>query len=459
MAGTPRNPASHKVNFYKLGFMDSTIKRWAARAKQTVLGDAFVRRMPLLYARACRVFEMLSQAPLEQRIAWSQARLQKVLRAALRTPYGKKIGSPNLEDWPLLEKDQVRDCPEAFLAAPKWATIPASTSGTTGTPLRVYRSLPSIVAEQAAIDYVLRSQGLNFSKARIAVLRGDNIKDPADKQPPFWRDELKGRKRVFSSNHLSKTTFPYFLQSLREFQPDCLYAYPSILESLCQLLLQNGEAFQVAYVVTSSEQPSPALRELVEQALQAHWIDYYGLAERNAFAYSRFPDGYYFLPGYGWTEFHPIETTSEGTRYEIVATGLWNLAMPLVRYRTGDVVSLPADASETERAAVLWGLQPFGGIQGRFGDYLVAPDGAVLMGIDHIPRDVRNVARMQVIQDSPTQVRIRVLPLPGYSSDDEEQILANARLKLPPTMQARVEIAEQLERTAQGKTPFVIRKV
>lgn len=439
--------------------MEAALKRWSTRVKQTILGDAVVRRMPVLYARAYHTFETLSHAPLAQRLQWAQQRLQRVLQAAQRTPYGRPIGSCRLEDWPLLSKDQVRHCPEAFLAWPKWLTVPASTSGTTGTPLQVYRSLPSIVAEQAAIDFVLRSQGLDFRTARIAVLRGDNIKDPADTQPPFWRDELGGRKRVFSSNHLSEVTLPHFLNALRTFQPDCLYAYPSVLESLCRLLMHCGETFAVAYVVTSSEQPSPALPSLIEQVLGARWVDYYGLAERCAFAYSRFPEGYYFLPGYGWTELHPIETLPDGTRYEIVATSLWNLAMPLVRYRTGDTITLPSHTTEVQREAILWGLQPFGGVLGRSGDFLIAPDGAVLMGIDHIPREVRHVARMQVIQETPSLVRILVLPLPGYSEADEKQILANARLKIPATMQVRVEIVEQLERVAQGKTPFVIRKV
>lgn len=439
--------------------MEQRLKRWAAKAKQTVLGDAFIRRMPILYTRAYRTFEWLSDAPLEQRMEWAQMRLRTVLRAALKTPYGRQVGASELQDWPLLEKERVRDCPEAFLAAPRWRTIPASTSGTTGVPLRVYRSLPSIVAEQAAIDYVLRKQGLDFSTARIAVLRGDNIKDPADRDPPYWRDELQGRKRVFSSNHLSKETLPHFLEALRAFQPDCVYAYPSVLESLCQLLLTSGERIQVDYVVTSSEQPSPTLGALIQQVFQAHWIDYYGLAERTAFAYSSFPDGYYFLPGYGWIELLPREAAPEGVRYEIVATSLWNLAMPLVRYRTGDLVVLPTDVGEAQRDAVLWGGHPFGGVQGRFSDYLVAPDGAVLMGIDHIPRDVQHVARMQVVQEMPSFVRILVIPLPGYSAADEAQIMANARLKIPPTMKIQVEVVEQLERTAQAKAPFVIRKV
>jgi hypothetical protein len=32
-------------------------------------------------------------------------------------------------------------------------------------------------------------------------LRGDDLKDPADREPPFW--QLGGRRLIFSSNHLT----------------------------------------------------------------------------------------------------------------------------------------------------------------------------------------------------------------------------------------------------------------
>lgn len=437
--------------------MDAFLKHWAAKAKQTMLGDAFIRRMPILYARAYRVFKTLSQAPLEQRIEWTQARVQKVLRAALRTPYGKKIGSLKLEDWPLLEKDQVRDCPEAFLAAPKWRLVPASTSGTTGTPLRLYRSFECIAAEQAAIDFILSQVGLDFSKARIAVLRSDVVKSPDDLEPPYWRDEGGGRRRIFSSIHLSKTTFPYFIEALRAHRTECLYTRPTPLEFLLTLMDEHHEQLSIPYCLTSSEQPTLQIAPLVVQHLGARWIDYYGLAERNAFAYSLAPGEYRFLPGYGMVEFVPVENVEDGVLCEIIATGLWNCAMPLVRYRTGDLVLLPA--SETVQHLIAYGEASFSGVLGRRADYIIGPGGRPLIGISYIPRDIKHVARMQVIQESLTQVRILVLPLPGYSAADEAQILANARLKLPATMQVRVEVVEQLERTAQGKTPFVIRKV
>ena len=66
---------------------------------------------------------------------------------------------------------------------------------------------------------------------------------------------------------------------------------------------------------------------------------------------------------------------------------------------------------------------------------------------------------MQVIQERPDYVRILVIPDTGFTESDRQQILANARLKIPESMEISVELVESLERTAQAKTPFVIRKI
>ncbi len=82
-----------------------------------------------------------------------------------------------------------------------------------------------------------------------------------------------------------------------------------------------------------------------------------------------------------------------------------------------------------------------------------------MTGIDHIPRDVAHVVRMQVIQERPDYVRILVLPTQEFNDTDRQQILTNARLKIPESMEVVIEIVDELVRTAQMKTPFVIRKM
>jgi phenylacetate-coenzyme A ligase PaaK-like adenylate-forming protein len=285
------------------------------------------------------------------------------------------------------------------------------------------------------------------------VLRGDDIKDPEDRNPPYWMYSGGGKRLVFSSNHLNRETLQDFVGEIEKFRPDVLHAYPTILDSFCNLLLSSYSRPVIPITICSSEVLAVESWQRSRTAIETQMIDYYGQAERVTFAYAFEPQSYRFLPGYSYNELLPVEG-EEGT-YELVCTGLWNLAMPLVRFRTGDLVRVPLG---TDLNAIAFGTETFAGVIGRSGDYLIAPDGARLMGIDHIPRDVDHVVRMQVIQESPERVRILVIPGDGFSEPDRLKIESNARLKLPPPMRWGVEIVDALERNSSGKAPYVIRR-
>ncbi|MGH8229803.1 MAG: hypothetical protein ACREU3_18190, partial [Steroidobacteraceae bacterium] len=109
-------------------------------------------------------------------------------------------------------------------------------------------------------------------------------------------------------------------------------------------------------------------------------------------------------------------------------------------------------------AAVATGREPFLGILGRNGDYLIAPTGARLMGIDHIPRDVPRVLRAQFVQESPGLVRLLIVAAPGFDEESRQLLLRHARQKLPPSMSVRIETATALERDRSGKAPLVVRR-
>jgi phenylacetate-coenzyme A ligase PaaK-like adenylate-forming protein len=169
------------------------------------------------------------------------------------------------------------------------------------------------------------------------------------------------------------------------------------------------------------------------------------------------------LPAYGHVELLPYEfdgiaDAGVGGLHEIVGTTFWNDRMPLVRYRTGDLVRLPENWGPREIEEVAYGLRSFSGVLGREQEILICPKGVRLTGIDHIPRDVDNILRIQVIQETLNDVRILVLPAAGYSESDAAQLLHNARAKVPETMRLSIETARTLERTPRGKTPLVIHR-
>jgi hypothetical protein len=90
----------------------------ASRLKRTRVGDRLARRNPAYYGRALRLFDRLEESDPESRRRFTEKRLRVALAAARRTRYGAAAGGgTSLDDWPLLDKDAVRDDPEAFGSA------------------------------------------------------------------------------------------------------------------------------------------------------------------------------------------------------------------------------------------------------------------------------------------------------------------------------------------------------
>ena len=427
----------------------------AQRLKRLELGETLVRRHPLHYPALKRRFERLLAAGADERRA-ELARLERsALAEAAGTPYGRATRAGALADWPLLESETVRRRPRDFTRR-AWSAIPSSTGGTRGIPLPLWRSARSVAAEQAALDVVLAAAGVNLAGARIAVLRGDDIKPPDDREPPFWDARLGGRRLVFSSNHLSRDTIAAYVRALADFRADLWWVYPTALEALARLTREAGLELRVPLVLSSSEVLGATLRDAARRQFGARVLDYYGQAERVAFAWALDDGPYRFLPGYSRVELIPVARNGE-TLLEIVGTSLWNEAMPLVRYRTGDLIRLEGAAENRELEEIALGVHGFGGILGRDADILIAPDGARLTGIDHFHRGVGNLMRIQVVQHDAAHVEVRVIPAPGFGAHDRALLMANVRRKLPGTMAVEIREVSELERTAAGKTPFVIR--
>ena len=434
------------------------------RLKRHVVGESFVRRNPFYYERSRRLLDRLQLLDLQGRLAWSREQLARTLTAAQRTDYGGIVrGGDDITSWPLLDKELLRNRLRAFTTGTDWFAAPAVTGGTSGMPLKLVRSLDGIVFEQACIDRLVVQLGLHARTARTAVLRGDNLQDPRTLILPDGVSANGGRSRIFCARAVSSKNIDRIADSLERFAPQLLCAYPSALETLCRLLLERGRSLKVPAVLTSSEVLKPEAWALAQEVLGCRIADYYGQSERVAFAYAYAPREYRFLPGYSHVEFVPHESkllpADDSDRlYEIVGTTFWNTMMPLVRYRTGDLIRLPADWGLRELQELALGLRSFRGFLGREQEVLACPLGIRLTGLESIPNDVAHVLRIQVVQESFDSARIRVVPAPGFCAQDAANLLENARAKVPPEMRIEIEVAQYLERTPRGKTPLIVHR-
>ena len=436
----------------------------AGYMKTKVFGERLIRRNPLYYDRARAILDNGRNLDLDARRAWVKEQVRHTLKVARGTEYGRRVGGGDtLESWPLLEKESLRSRQKSFMTGLNWLAAPAATGGTTGIPLKLFRPLPGIVFETAAHDWLIEQMGADPKHGRLAIMRGDNIKDPSDLKPPHWKFRNGGRCMVLSSNVLNHETIHDYAKAMNEFAPELVIAYPTSVETLSRLLNEHGLKLRIPYVLTSSEVLKREAWTLLRDTLDCKLVDYYGQAERLAFAYAFAPRQYHFLHGYGHIELirfksEKMTDSGQGSLYEIVGTSLWNDLMPLVRYRTGDLVRLPDEWGPKEIEEVELGLRAFSGILGREQEILVCPKGVRLTGIDHIPRDVNHILRIQVIQETLDDVRILVLPTDGYTETDAAHLMHNARAKIPASMRLRIETAQVLERTPRGKTPLVIHR-
>jgi phenylacetate-CoA ligase len=431
------------------------------RLKRHVVGDSLVRRNPFYYGRSHRVLEQLERQDLETRRAWSRAHLARTLAAARRTEYGKLAGgTDDLGTWPLMDKELLRNRLHAFTTRGEWLAAPANTGGTSGAPLKLVRSLDGIVFEQACVDRMVRGLGLDPRTARTVLLRGDSPQD-ARTQSTEGVSANGGRSLVFSAHVVTPGNVDRLADTLEHFAPQLLCAYPGALQPLCRLMLERGRRLEVPAVLTSSEMLKPEAWDLARDALGCRLADYYGQSERIAFACAFAPREYRFLPGYSHVEFVPhvsrlLPADSPDRLYEVIGTSFWNSLMPLVRYRTGDLIRLPAGWGPDELEELALGLRSFPGILGRQQEVLVCPDVVRISGLDAIPHEVRHILRIQVVQETLASARIRVVPMPGFDGADAAQLLSNVRARVPADVTLTVEIADELERTPRGKTPLVV---
>ncbi|HEY6823170.1 MAG TPA: hypothetical protein VI195_01925, partial [Steroidobacteraceae bacterium] len=268
-----------------------------------------------------------------------------------------------------MPKSRALAAPADFINRRSLIRLPASSGGTTGTPLRLWRSLECVVAEQSFLDQLLAAYDCSM-RSRVAVLRAERVKPAAEAGPPYGRLSHGGMRLTLSSLHLNAESLPWYVDALETFAPQVLWVYPSAAINLLRLMERAALRLSLPVILASSELLSARMHAELERFFSARVINHYGQAERVCFAWSTRPEEFFFHPLYGRVELQMV-AASDPPAARIIGTGFWNTAMPLIRYDTGDLLYLPARLGADELAEIARGERPFAGLAGRSGEYLL----------------------------------------------------------------------------------------
>ncbi len=419
----------------------------------------------------------LMQAALE-RDTWSVAqwqsyreeRLAYMLERAVRhVPYyrdqwaqrrqnGDRAAVDVLENWAILEKEPVRQHPDAFIAddVDQRALYALHTSGTTGTPIKLWWS-KSMVRQHYALHEARARRWYGVDRhTPFAMLGGQLVAPIGRTTPPFWVKNYAMHQLYMSSYHLSPHTAPLYVQAMRDFDTQFILAYTSSLYTLAQMIKQSGvEPPRLRAIITNAEPLYDYQRALIESAFNCRVYETFGQAESVAFGSECTAGNLHMWLEVGWVEImagdQPLPIGATG---DIVTTGLMNDAMPLIRYRLGDRASLAVDAgAPCDHTLPRWGR-----IEGRSDDVLYTRDGRRIGRLDPIFKSDLPIKEAQIIQKSLDLIVVKLVPAEGFSQQHERYVAEQFHQRMG-AIQVTFEQVDTLPRTSNGKFRAVINEL
>lgn len=399
---------------------------------------------------------------------WQEERIALVLhRAATQVPYyreqwaarrrsGDRASWEYLQNWPILEKDTIRENAHAFVAddCDVRKMFHEQTSGSTGKPLSLWGSLQTVRTMAAWSEARIRDWNGVSRHNRWAMIAGQLVAPVSQRRPPFWVWNQGLNQLYMSSYHLAPDLMDSYLDAVSRYRVTYLYGYSSSLYALAQTALESGRMdLTMEVALTSAEPLYEYQREAISKAFNCPVRETYGMAEMVAMA-SECCEGRLHL----WPEVGFVEIIKDGlpvplgTPGDLVCTGLLNADMPLIRYRVGDQGRLEpgSDICQCGRT-----LPVMGSVDGRIADILYTKDGRRVGRLSPVFKGDLAIREAQIIQESLNCVRVKVVATPGFASHHERVIVERLKERMGD-VEVVIEPVAEIPRGASGKFRSVV---
>ena len=403
-------------------------------------------------------------------------------------------GLEDLRRLPLCTKRDLLSCPvEDRLTTEQADCVRLSTSGTTGGPMPVYldRSVARNFRIRGSVRFRYRhwargtdslvSKDLQIVYAKASNPTARTGGNPAagsrgatgSADPRRVRNQLLGRNwskvlgPVISPIFNHFVTAAYVSDDISEVIPTILEYKPDLIEgaiSYLRLLAEYADGNEVGgrirpvRFITAGEPVDEPNRAYIQSVFQRKVYQGYGCNELGLISFECVEQkGMHVIEDGVIVEIvdkdgNPVPTGETG---EIVATGLVNKAMPLIRYRTGDLGYMSADGPCNCGIT----LPVLESVEGRMAHYMYFPNGRKISPKRMLTmmHSVSGLPRCQAIQDTPDSVVVRVFargkPFPQSSVDQflgdlEEEAGRSVRAS------ASIEPAQSLGVKFSASVPF-----
>jgi len=338
--------------------------------------------------------------------------LTKIIEHAVTTTDFYRQFSKNipLERLPVVNKDVIRRQQHKFLSSTynKNQLITMRTSGSTGMPFVSYQDLAKKCRVHGEVIYYSEKAGYAVGK-NLVYLRALTEHNRKSRLKQWLQNQT-----LIDITNLTDNKIEEVFSALRRVTKSgsMLLSYASTFDVICDYFRRNGHAIaegtNITGIVSSSEMLFDTTRESIEKAFSCRVFSRYSNQENGIIGQDDSENNVFILNEANYfveiLDFDADVPVPNGTVGRIVLTDLYNKAMPLIRYDTGDIGCLTyVNRNGTRKKAI-------SSFAGRKMDIIYDTSGGRISAyaIANHFWAFPEIRQYQFIQETPVQYRIKL---------------------------------------------------
>lgn len=259
------------------------------------------------------------------------------------TQYYKNFDPKDIQSFPVLTKNIIREKRDDLIApyAKGKDLYTVSTSGSTGIPLSVVWSRNKRSHQIAEMIYYYEKAGTEFGQ-KILFFRGNPQQKSLKNKIKEWLENIY----EFDVTTIDDSKMKQIIHMLTEDSSiSCCIGYGSFNEEMLNYLIRNkiDKKFKPQSIITSSEVTSRNCKTKLADLTGVKVYDRYSNSENGFIAQTDSGSEEFKVNVAGfYVEILKMDSDEPAEKNEvgrIVITDLYNVAMPMIRYDTGDLAA------------------------------------------------------------------------------------------------------------------------
>lgn len=378
--------------------------------------------------------------------------------AVSTTEYYSRLKNYNsLSDFPVVDKSIVRSDFDKFLsdAFEHQELKKATTSGSTGAPFTVFKDKNKVLRHHTENIYFSGQLGYQLG-TRLYYLR---VWNQINRKSPMlgWLQNII----MQDASDLSDKNFDDLISELRlDKSTKSILAFASTLEAFSMYLSRKNNRLRdvnVSSIISISETLPEGAKEILKNTFSCPVVCRYSNIENGFLAQQCIAENNEYhlnLASFHFEILHPDrdEAVKPGEIGRVVVTDLFNYALPLIRYNTGDMAIL------AEKSACGFPGPVFTKVEGRRVDFIYSTTDTILS-----PHVITNtmwkyasvVRQFQFIQNSRDQFQIK-LNCGNNKFEQSEALVSDLKAFVGEDAKIEVQFVDDIPMLSSGKRKKII---